>query len=134
VNPEALTPWKAEMLWQLYAATENYLNRSVDDQRLYVAGEDAKQLEHLVLPGQEGAETGAIPEFSGRFSEAISPHSPLRRKSRLTTGCINVWDTLRRKSASPSATITTSLSWLRRTARSFLRKWLARFILGNELF
>ena len=41
VNPEALTPWKAEMLWQLYAATENYLNRSVDDQRLYVAGEDA---------------------------------------------------------------------------------------------
>ena len=33
VNPEALTSWKAEMLWQLYAATENYLNRSVDDQR-----------------------------------------------------------------------------------------------------
>ncbi|HEY6257143.1 MAG TPA: vitamin B12 dependent-methionine synthase activation domain-containing protein, partial [Xanthobacteraceae bacterium] len=33
VNPEALTAWKAEMLWQLYAATENYLNRSVDDQK-----------------------------------------------------------------------------------------------------
>ena len=44
VNPEALTPWKAEMLWQLYAATENYLNRSVDDQRLYVSGEEAEQL------------------------------------------------------------------------------------------
>ena len=44
VNPEALTPWKAEMLWQLYAATENYLNRSVDDQRLYVAGEDSGRL------------------------------------------------------------------------------------------
>jgi [protein-PII] uridylyltransferase len=34
VNPEALTPWKAEMLWQLYAATANYLARSVDRQRL----------------------------------------------------------------------------------------------------
>jgi [protein-PII] uridylyltransferase len=29
VNPEALTPWKAELLWQLYAATANYLTRSV---------------------------------------------------------------------------------------------------------
>jgi len=23
VNPEALTPWKAEMLWQLFVATSN---------------------------------------------------------------------------------------------------------------
>jgi len=30
VNPEALTPWKAENVWQLYIATENYLNRSAD--------------------------------------------------------------------------------------------------------
>ena len=34
VNPEAMTPWKAEMLWQLYAATTNYMNRSLDDERL----------------------------------------------------------------------------------------------------
>ena len=34
VNPEALTPWKAENVWQLYIATENYLNRSAD-QRLH---------------------------------------------------------------------------------------------------
>ncbi len=34
VNPEALTAWKAEMLWQLYAATANHLARSVDQQRL----------------------------------------------------------------------------------------------------
>ena len=32
VNPEAMTPWKAELLWQLYAATANYLTRSVDDE------------------------------------------------------------------------------------------------------
>ncbi len=31
VNPEALTPWKAEDLWQLYIATANYFNRSVDE-------------------------------------------------------------------------------------------------------
>jgi [protein-PII] uridylyltransferase len=31
VNPEALTPWKAENLFQLYIATSNYLNRSADE-------------------------------------------------------------------------------------------------------
>jgi [protein-PII] uridylyltransferase len=31
VNPEALTPWKAENLWQLYIGTANYLMRSVDE-------------------------------------------------------------------------------------------------------
>ncbi len=67
VNPEALTPWKSEMLWQLYAATENYLNRSVDDQRLYVAGEDAKQLERLVPAGEEAAETERFRNFLDGF-------------------------------------------------------------------
>ncbi|MGB9069001.1 MAG: [protein-PII] uridylyltransferase [Candidatus Acidiferrales bacterium] len=33
VNPEALTPWKAENLWQLYIGVANYMMRSVD-QRL----------------------------------------------------------------------------------------------------
>jgi [protein-PII] uridylyltransferase len=31
VNPEALTPWKADNVWQLYIATANYLNRHVDE-------------------------------------------------------------------------------------------------------
>jgi len=30
VNPEALTPWKAENIWQLYIGAANYLNRSAD--------------------------------------------------------------------------------------------------------
>ncbi len=30
VNPEALTPWKAENVWQLYMGADNYLNRSAD--------------------------------------------------------------------------------------------------------
>jgi [protein-PII] uridylyltransferase len=39
VNPEALTPWKAEMLWQLFAATANHLSRSLDRDRLHIAHE-----------------------------------------------------------------------------------------------
>jgi [protein-PII] uridylyltransferase len=31
VNPEAMTEWKAEALWHLYASTANFLNRHVDD-------------------------------------------------------------------------------------------------------
>jgi len=41
VNPEALTPWKAENVWQLYIAAENYLNRSAD-QRVHGDGNDEK--------------------------------------------------------------------------------------------
>jgi [protein-PII] uridylyltransferase len=41
VNPQALTPWKAEMLWRLFAASENFLNRSVDEQRLHTSGADS---------------------------------------------------------------------------------------------
>ena len=67
VNPEALTPWKAEMLWQLYAATENYLNRSVDDQRMYLAGEDAEQLERLVPTGEHAVEADRFREFLDGF-------------------------------------------------------------------
>jgi [protein-PII] uridylyltransferase len=37
VNPEALTPWKADNLWQLYIATSNYLDRSVDQERYHAA-------------------------------------------------------------------------------------------------
>ncbi len=39
VNPEALTPWKAENIWQLYIATANHLNRNLD-QRLHVDAHD----------------------------------------------------------------------------------------------
>ncbi len=36
VNPDALTPWKAENIWQLYIAAANYLDRSVDESRYHV--------------------------------------------------------------------------------------------------
>jgi [protein-PII] uridylyltransferase len=89
VNPEALTPWKAEMLWQLYAATENYLNRSVDDQRLYVAGEDAMLLERLVPTGEDAIESERFQNFLDGFpkryllthsSAEISAHYRMYRR------------------------------------------------------
>jgi [protein-PII] uridylyltransferase len=89
VNPEALTSWKAEMLWQLYAATENYLNRSVDDQRMYLAGEDASQLERLVPTGEDAVEAERFRSFLDGFprryllthsSTEISAHYRMYRR------------------------------------------------------
>jgi len=45
VNPEALTPWKAENLWQLYIGAANYLMRSVD-QRVH-GDADEEVMTHL---------------------------------------------------------------------------------------
>lgn len=45
VNPEALTPWKAENIWQVYIATSNILNRTAD-QPLH-ADIDDENLERL---------------------------------------------------------------------------------------
>ncbi|HEY1254505.1 MAG TPA: HD domain-containing protein [Terracidiphilus sp.] len=46
VNPDALTPWKAENLWQLYMATANFMDRSVDEVR-YHANIDPTLLNRL---------------------------------------------------------------------------------------
>lgn len=40
VNPEALTPWKSEMLWQLFVATSNYFSRTLDRDRLHASDEE----------------------------------------------------------------------------------------------
>ena len=45
VNPESLTPWKAENIWQLYIGTANHLLRSLDE-RLHVSADD-ETLAHL---------------------------------------------------------------------------------------
>jgi [protein-PII] uridylyltransferase len=47
VNPEALTPWKAEMLWQLYAAAD-HLSRTVDDQRLTASTANSERIREVV--------------------------------------------------------------------------------------
>ncbi len=47
VSPEALTPWKAENLWQLYMSASNFLDRSVDEIR-YHASSDPALLSRIV--------------------------------------------------------------------------------------
>jgi [protein-PII] uridylyltransferase len=41
VHPDALTPWKAENLWQLYITTSNFMDRSVDEVRYHVDADPA---------------------------------------------------------------------------------------------
>src|SRR6202522_3911096 len=47
VNPEALTPWKAENIWQLYIGAANYLNRSADQRVHDASGEKLARLRSL---------------------------------------------------------------------------------------
>lgn len=77
VNPEALTPFKAEMLWRLYAATANYLARSVDEERLQPADEEvakAADILPLLSAPMNVAQVNAFLEgFPRRY---VSMHSP----------------------------------------------------------
>jgi [protein-PII] uridylyltransferase len=54
VSPDALTPWKAENLWQLYMSTANCLDRSVDEVR-YRSGVDPTLLNriHSMVPAAQ---------------------------------------------------------------------------------
>jgi [protein-PII] uridylyltransferase len=47
VNPDALTPWKAESLWQLYVLTANYLSRSLDEERFRAVAADLQFVERI---------------------------------------------------------------------------------------
>jgi len=41
VNPSAMTPWRAEVLWQLYLVTYNELTRELETERIESAADDA---------------------------------------------------------------------------------------------
>ena len=65
VNPEALTPWKAEMLWQLFVATSNYFSRTLDRDRLHASTEVS--LLAKVRAQTRGAKEGEIERFLEGF-------------------------------------------------------------------
>jgi [protein-PII] uridylyltransferase len=65
VNPEALTPWKAEMLWQLFAATSNHFSRTLDRDRLHAYTEVS--LLAQVRSQMRGAKEGEIERFLEGF-------------------------------------------------------------------
>ncbi len=56
VNPEALTPWKAENLWRLYMAASNYLDRNVDDDRIALDADTAAIQEVVAMDPQHADE------------------------------------------------------------------------------
>ena len=56
VNPEALTPWKAEMLWQLFVATSNHFSRTVDRDRLHAPDEGSLLERVKALAGDTSVE------------------------------------------------------------------------------
>ncbi|MBS1840260.1 MAG: [protein-PII] uridylyltransferase [Acidobacteria bacterium] len=57
VNPEALTPWKAQMLWQLFVATSNHFSRTLDRNRLH-ASDEKSMLEQVraLMPNTKTAD------------------------------------------------------------------------------
>ena len=77
VNPEAMTPWKAELLWQLYAATANYLTRSVDDRRLRLTGASAEDMGRILAvlgtPGSAEDLHFFLEGFPRRYTDTHTP-------------------------------------------------------------
>jgi [protein-PII] uridylyltransferase len=65
VNPEALTPWKADMLWQLFVATSNHFSRTLDRDRLH-AQDETSLLEQI-----RAHFTSATTEEIERFLEGL---------------------------------------------------------------
>ena len=89
VNPEALTPWKAELLWRLYASTANHLARSADEERLrpsVATASPAERILPLLAPSATREEVDSFLEgFPRRYLathslEEIAPHFQLARR------------------------------------------------------
>jgi [protein-PII] uridylyltransferase len=89
VNPEALTPWKAEMLWQLYASTANELSRSFDEARFHWADQEAAQVDEILGFLREGETPEELRTFLEGFprrylasqsAETVASHFHLARR------------------------------------------------------
>ncbi|MGB2623751.1 MAG: [protein-PII] uridylyltransferase [Candidatus Acidiferrum sp.] len=87
VNPEALTPWKAEMLWQLFVATSNHFSRTLDRDRLRAS--DEVPLLEQVRSEAGGAKKTEVERFLEGFprrystvhsAEEIAAHFQLYQK------------------------------------------------------
>ncbi len=85
VHPDALTSWKAENLWRLYIATANYLDRSVDEERVG-ASRDAALVDRVaaVMPREErGAVQAFLDGFPERYVRIRTPEQ-IRAHFRMT--------------------------------------------------
>src|SRR6202140_775846 len=64
VNPEAMTPWKADNLWQLYIACANYLSRSADE-RVHT-GQNRASLESATMGPSNLAHLRSLAPVAGK--------------------------------------------------------------------
>jgi [protein-PII] uridylyltransferase len=76
VSPEALTPWKAESLWQLYMSASNFLDRSVDEIRYHASADPAffsriVALIPAVTPGRASSQTPVPTDELRGFLEGL---------------------------------------------------------------
>jgi len=78
VNPEALTPWKADNIWQLYIATSNYLNHNVDRERVHSDAKDENIRRILALAPNHNVLNGFLEGLPQRYLAAYSPETVLR--------------------------------------------------------
>ena len=93
VNPEALTPWKAENMWQLYIGAANFLMRTVD-QRLH--GEvDEEVMTHLrtLMPAAGAKLDGFLNGLPRRYLRTQTASDVIRHMelaSRLTQDTVQL--------------------------------------------
>ncbi len=89
VNPDALTPWKAESLWQLYVLTANYLSRSLDEERFRAEAGDLQFIDRILplLPAPSSRDELAsflngLPRryLFAHSSEEVAAHFTLARR------------------------------------------------------
>jgi [protein-PII] uridylyltransferase len=77
VNPEALTPWKAEMIWQLYAASVNHLTLSLDEERVHPGEEEQGLIARVQKELGEPAGIAALASFLEGFPRRyLLTHTP----------------------------------------------------------
>ncbi len=77
VNPEALTPWKADALWQLYISTDNYLTRSLDDDRVAGAEDAALDIDDALSDEKPVDKPSELHTFLAGFPQRyLAVHAP----------------------------------------------------------
>ena len=77
VNPEALTPWKADALWQLYVSTANDLARSLDDERLPAAADAALDISEALPAASAQDKPSELHAFLEGFPQRyLTVHAP----------------------------------------------------------
>jgi [protein-PII] uridylyltransferase len=92
VHPDALTPWKADALWQLYISTSNFLDRSVDEIRYHVGADTGLLNRILALVPDRKEELRSFLEglpqryLQSRLPEQIRKHFQMALELKLSPG------------------------------------------------